>query len=66
MYNRDVLDLYPRVPIGTKVTVTWEHFEGGGYASSDDDAAPARAAGSRLREMRSGDVPDGALERWAY
>ena len=26
MFNKDVLDLYPRVPIGTKVTVTWQHF----------------------------------------
>jgi len=28
MYNRDVLDLYPRVPIGTRVTVTWRRFRG--------------------------------------
>ena len=36
MYNQDVLDLYPRVPVGTKVTVTWQRFEGdgGGYAVS--------------------------------
>ncbi|HRY05849.1 MAG TPA: L,D-transpeptidase [Hyphomicrobiaceae bacterium] len=26
MYNDDVLDLYPRVPVGTKVTVTWKRF----------------------------------------
>ncbi len=26
MYNEDVLDLYPRVPTGTKVTVTWKQF----------------------------------------
>ena len=26
MYNEDVLDLYPRVPLGTKVTVTWQNF----------------------------------------
>jgi len=26
MYNQDVLDLYPRIPIGTKVTVTWDRF----------------------------------------
>jgi lipoprotein-anchoring transpeptidase ErfK/SrfK len=26
MYNKDVLDLYPRVNVGAKVTVTWEHF----------------------------------------
>ncbi len=27
MYNEDVLDLYPRVPTGTRVTVTWERFK---------------------------------------
>lgn len=27
MYNEDVLDLYPRVPVGTKVTVTWKRFQ---------------------------------------
>jgi lipoprotein-anchoring transpeptidase ErfK/SrfK len=63
MYNRDVLDLYPRVPIGTKVTVTWERFEGGGYAFSDGERAPSRG-GSRLRDMGARDVPD--MDRWAY
>ncbi|MGD9786165.1 MAG: L,D-transpeptidase [Hyphomicrobiaceae bacterium] len=27
MYNEDVLDLYPRVPVGTKVTVTWKRYQ---------------------------------------
>lgn len=26
LYNEDVMDLYPRVPIGTRVTVTWRRF----------------------------------------
>jgi lipoprotein-anchoring transpeptidase ErfK/SrfK len=26
MYNEDVLDLYPRVPTGTRVTVTWKKY----------------------------------------
>ena len=26
MHNADVVDLYNRTPIGTKVTVTWSHF----------------------------------------
>ena len=26
MYNQDVIDLYNRVPVGTKVTVTWQQF----------------------------------------
>lgn len=29
MFNEDVLDLYPRVPVGTVVTVTWEKFKTG-------------------------------------
>lgn len=28
MYNEDVLDLYPRVPVGTRVTVTWKRYRG--------------------------------------
>lgn len=27
MYNEDVLDLYPRVPVGARVTVTWQRFK---------------------------------------
>lgn len=26
MYNEDVLDLYPKIPVGTPVTVTWQRF----------------------------------------
>jgi hypothetical protein len=26
MYNEDVLDLYPRVNVGAKVTVTWQRY----------------------------------------
>jgi hypothetical protein len=44
MYNQDVLDLYPRVIVGTKVLVTWQRFNA--VASNDvfslfgsDDAA---------------------------
>jgi lipoprotein-anchoring transpeptidase ErfK/SrfK len=60
MYNRDVLDLYPRVPIGTKVTVTWERFgDGGDFLSA---AEPARG---RLREMGPVDVPGEVMDRWA-
>src|SRR5688572_20498149 len=54
MYNQDVLDLYPRVPIGAPVTVTWASFKAdGGYASARQ---PAR--GPSLREMRSTDLPN--------
>src|SRR5215813_13934156 len=68
MFNRDVLDLYPRVPVGTRVTVTWERFGDGAYPQSA--SAPPRSsagvsdAGPRLREMGSGDVPSGAMDNW--
>jgi lipoprotein-anchoring transpeptidase ErfK/SrfK len=56
MYNQDVLDLYPRVPVGTKVTVTWDRFttvasnaassnpSSGGFFSlfGDDDQPPEK------------------------
>jgi len=29
MHNADVADLYNRVPVGTRVTVTWRHFHTG-------------------------------------
>lgn len=38
MLNEDVLDLYPRVPVGTKVTVTWQRFSSQVIASGSDSA----------------------------
>jgi lipoprotein-anchoring transpeptidase ErfK/SrfK len=38
MLNEDVLDLYPRVPVGTKVTVTWQRFGSQAVASGDEPA----------------------------
>ena len=34
MYNQDVIDLDDRVPVGTKVTVTWNSFKGGAVIAS--------------------------------
>ncbi len=45
MLNEDVLDLYPRVPIGTHVTVTWQKFSTNSVASYD--AAPAKSVEQR-------------------
>jgi L,D-transpeptidase-like protein len=61
MYNQDVLDLYPRAQIGTKVTVTWQNLN-----SVADYSSPAAApAQPRLREMRQSDLPTGAIDgRW--
>ena len=39
MYNDDVIDLYPRVPIGTRVTVTWQRFNTNAVASYEGQQA---------------------------
>ena len=38
MLNEDVLDLYPKIPVGTKVTVTWQRFNSQAVASGDEPA----------------------------
>ena len=38
MYNQDVIELYDRVQVGTKVTVTWQRFQGGGEVASSGAA----------------------------
>lgn len=51
MYNEDVLDLYPRVPVGARVTVTWQKFSGASVASSDSsyDAQPKPRRTSQVK-----------------
>jgi hypothetical protein len=44
MLNEDVLDLYPRVPVGTKVTVTWQRFGSQAVASGYEPAPFSPAA----------------------
>jgi lipoprotein-anchoring transpeptidase ErfK/SrfK len=39
MFNEDVLDLYPRVPVGTKVIVTWDQFKTGEALTADASTA---------------------------
>ncbi len=52
MFNEDVLDLYPRVPVGTKVLVTWDKFKTGPAAaetaseSSGSKSASSKSSGS--------------------
>lgn len=58
MYNQDVLDLYPRVATGTKVTVTWQTFAGGAVASA---APQSFQPEPQAREQRV--VNDGANYR---
>ena len=55
MFNEDVKDLYPRVPVGTTVTVTWERFktEGVQSARSDEQVRPrSKAPGAAVRGSR--------------
>jgi lipoprotein-anchoring transpeptidase ErfK/SrfK len=42
MYNQDVLDLYPRVKVGAKVTVTWNRYSTEAVASNSDASEEAR------------------------
>jgi lipoprotein-anchoring transpeptidase ErfK/SrfK len=51
MLNEDVQDLYPRVPVGTKVTVTWQRFGSQAVASGDEPAPfnPLASSGSAYK-----------------
>src|SRR5689334_12637465 len=46
MTNEDVLDLYPRVPVGMRVTVTWQQFSTHSIASNDPSYTPASSTSS--------------------
>jgi lipoprotein-anchoring transpeptidase ErfK/SrfK len=52
MYNKDVLDLYPRVHVGARVTVTWERFNGAAVAA-DETQAPVQKAKQRAPARHS-------------
>ena len=45
LYNQDVADLYPRVNIGTKVTVTWDKFTTTASASQPANSPAASQGG---------------------
>lgn len=57
MYNKDVAHLYPKVSVGTKVTVTWKRFKtgaAGSYASYEQTPRRQvkRAARARVVKKR--------------
>jgi lipoprotein-anchoring transpeptidase ErfK/SrfK len=53
MYNKDVQDLYPRVPVGTRVTVTYQTFK---FSPMDgDNAKGVLATLDKGRKARSND-----------
>lgn len=62
MFNKDVLDLYPRVKVGAKVTVTWQKFDSNtlamaehAVAVSDPDPDHGYVAGRVVPAALSGD-----------
>lgn len=56
MYNQDVVDLYNRVKVGTRVAVTWQGFGGASYASAsmtgEDGAERPRRRYTRSNRTR--------------
>lgn len=62
MYNQDVAELFGRVAVGTRVSVTWQRFGGGdaGYAAVEQRRPAAPAAPTRARraavDSTAGDV----------
>ena len=58
MYNQDVLDLYPRVKVGAKVTVTWNTFRGGAAAPASASTGDERTyEGPKRRVPRAAEAP---------
>lgn len=50
MYNEDVIDLYPRIPVGTQVLVTWQRYKTGpgeAVAAPADGESETRSSPSR-------------------
>ena len=60
MYNRDVMDLYPRVALNAKVVVTWERFGKGTtpeYAASRSSSPASNATWSPTGSSTGGPSP---------
>ena len=67
MFNKDVVDLYPRVKVGTKVTVTWQKFDGKTMSIAESKGitelpanAPLPAGGKPTLASASGNEAIGA------
>ncbi|NOT73112.1 MAG: L,D-transpeptidase [Hyphomicrobium sp.] len=50
MHNQDVLDLYPRIPVGTRVTVTWQRFSSSPVAASSNANSSGGSSNSYANE----------------
>ncbi len=47
MYNKDVIDLYDRVPVGTRVAVSWNRYTTSEPTTASWGAAPTGCAAAR-------------------
>ena len=56
MFNEDVMHLYPRVPTGTKVVVTWERFKTGNAKVADVAEEAPRPAAQPVRKAKTRSV----------
>ena len=54
MYNQDVVDLFPRVQVGAKVTVSWASFRGGVAQAAPAPVAAPDTLPQNTRGNRSG------------
>jgi lipoprotein-anchoring transpeptidase ErfK/SrfK len=52
MYNQDVLDLYPKVNVGAKVTVTWQRFNNQTFAADEPSVSRNTAPVVKAKHMR--------------
>jgi len=59
MFNEDVLDLYPRIPVGTKVVVTWERFKTNGVETAEVAGYSASASSSASSDPVAGSSSKG-------
>ena len=50
MTNEDVLDLYPRVPVGMKVTVTWQRFSTDGPSAASNEEPSYNTAAQNVSD----------------
>jgi lipoprotein-anchoring transpeptidase ErfK/SrfK len=56
MFNKDVADLYPRVKVGSKVTVTWQRFDGAVQVVADMPVSDAAAKANGAAPYAPGEV----------
>ncbi len=57
MYNEDVLDLYPRASVGTKVTVTYNSFSGVATSGGAPSSSSSSGGGSFFNSLFGIDEP---------